>query len=111
MIGGVGICVWPKKCKFLRVLNGLDSFHLHRFPHSQIQNLHRATVDVGEATLMRAVIEEMKAFYLSLSLPTTFHWDFVLEHPTMNGWDWDVGSGLWTNLKVGLMSFRWQRYC
>ncbi len=56
MIGGVGICVWPKKCKFLRVLNALDSFHLHRFPHSQIQNLHRATADVGEATLMRAVM-------------------------------------------------------
>ena len=56
MIDGVGICVWPKKCKFLPVLNGLDSFHLHRFPHSQIQNLHRATVDVDEATLMPAVI-------------------------------------------------------
>ena len=56
MIGGVGIYVWPKKCKFLRVLNALDSFHLHRFPHSQIQNLHRATVDVGEATLMLAAM-------------------------------------------------------
>ena len=56
MIGGVGIYVWLKKCKFLRVLNGLDSFHLHRFPHSQIQNLHRATVDVGEATLMPAAM-------------------------------------------------------
>ena len=56
MIGGVGICVWPKKCKFLPVLNGLDSFHLHRFPHSQIQTLHRATVDVGEATLMLAAM-------------------------------------------------------
>ena len=56
MIGGVGIYVWPKKCKFLRVLNGLDSFHPHRFPHSQIQNLHRATVDVGVATLMPAAM-------------------------------------------------------
>ena len=81
MIGGVGICVWPKKCKFLRVLSGLDSFHPHRFPHSQIQTLHRATVDVGEATLTPAAISEMKALYLS------------------------------TILKVGLMSFRWQRYC
>ena len=81
MIGGVGIYVWPKKCKFLRVLNGLDSFHPHRFPHSQIQNLHRATVDVGEATLMPAAISEMKALCLLLSL------------------------------KVDLMSFRWQRYC
>ena len=56
MIGGVGICVLLEKYKFPRVLNGLDSFHLHRFPHSQIQTLHRATVDVGEATLMRAAM-------------------------------------------------------
>lgn len=56
MIGGVGIYVWPKKCKFLRVLNGLDSVHPHRFPHNQIQTLHRATVDVGEATLMPAAM-------------------------------------------------------
>ena len=56
MIGGVGICVLLEKCKFLRVLNALNSFHLHRFPHSQIQNLHRATVDVGVATLMPAAM-------------------------------------------------------
>ncbi len=36
-----------------------------------------------------------------------FRWDF--DHPTMN--DWGIGLGLWTNLKVGWMSFHQQRYC
>lgn len=56
MIGGVGICVWPKKYKFLRVLNALGNFHPHRYPHSQKRNLHRAIVDVDVVTSMQAII-------------------------------------------------------
>ena len=56
MFGGVGICVLLEKCKFPRALNVLGSFHPHQFPHIQMKNLHRATVDVGEATLMPAAM-------------------------------------------------------
>lgn len=56
MMGGVGICVWPKTYKFLRVLNALGSFHPHRFPRIQSQNQHRIIVDVDEATSMLTII-------------------------------------------------------